>query len=379
MAELGGSAGDAASQSNAGRFALPAALVAVGGFATRFGLYLLLSSGLFYFTYKFYQPARGGTDYFQYYRTYLHPLDLHAAMSPYVYRQLSAVVTNLIYRFGPYYNPQIFFTQPGYDQRVFFAALLTNYLALTGCAAVTAMVTERLRPGAAPAVPLFAGALCYLSFFAQENGIGPITDGMAWLLMAIGVFGYVSRSLPTIGVVLALSIVERETIPLMIGAIAGAHLAMTREQWRFNTSVVVMCGVAFALYLGMRMIWAPAGGHETQTNALLAFAHWQALLFSREVIFQGYLSQNLLILLGISLAWRWGGRWGGRGHAPPLPPRINRLIAGLFAAAAVLVFTAFAARIGDNVGRVLAMLTPLAASLLALALLRDGRAAAAAA
>lgn len=372
MAELEASLSRAPSA--ASRSARTAPLAGAAKFAARFGLFLLLSSGLFYFAYKFYQPAHGGTDYFQYYQTYLRPLDMHVAKSPYVYRQLSAVITNLIYRFGPYYHPQIFYAQAGYDQRMFFAALLTNYLALGGAAAVTANTVERLRPRGGPAVPLLAGALCYLSFFAQENGIGPITDGMAWLLVAVGLRGYVSRSLVTVGIVLALSIVERETIPVMIGAIAAAHLTLTREQRRFDIVVIVLCGVALALYFGMRLVWAPVAGHENQTDLAESLAHWRPLLFSKEVIFQGYLSQNLLILLGLVLVWRWMQR----GRAPPLSPEVTRLIVGLFVAAAVLVFTGFTAKIGQNVGRVLAMLTPVAASLLALALIPDDRSRAAA-
>ena len=109
----------------------------------RLATYLLLSSGLFYFTYKFYQPTYGGTDYFRYYLAYLHPLNLHATVAPFVYRQVSAVLTNLVYRFGPYYETQIFYSNPRFDQHVFFAALLTNYLALAACAAVAAATLRK--------------------------------------------------------------------------------------------------------------------------------------------------------------------------------------------------------------------------------------------
>lgn len=369
MAEVETALSPPRTRSGLGRPASAAVTAGVARFAGRTGLYLLLSSGLFYFTYKFYQPTYGGTDYFKYYPTYLRPLDLAVTPSPFVYRQLSAVLTNLVYRFAPYYGPQIFFAKPGYDQHVFFAALLTNGLALALCAAVTAMATERLRPGGSPAVPLFAGALCYLSFFAQPSGMGPITDGVAWLLVAIGFLGYVSRSLVVVGTALALSIFERETIPFMIAAIAAAHFVLAREQRRFDALVVALSAVAFGLYWGMRTTWAPVAGHAEQTHlaALIqAFAVWRGF-FNKDVLFQGFLSQNLLILLALTLVWRW--RPGAR--SPPLAAETLRLIAGLFAAAAVLVVLAFLTRIGQNVGRIVAMLTPVAASLLALALLPD--------
>ena len=371
MAEVEATASRAPPASGAARLRSAWPFAGLARFAARFGGYLLLSSGLFWFAYKFYQPAYGGTDYFKYYPTYLHPLDLRVAPAPFVYRQLSAVVTNLVYRFGPYYDPQIFFSRPGYDQHVFFAAMLTNYLALAACAAVTAVAAERLRPGA-PTVPLLAGAFCYLAFFAQASGMGPITDGMAWLLVAIGFFGYVSRSLAVVGVVLALSIVERETIPVMIGAIAGAHVVMSREQRRFDVIVVALSIAALAVYLGMRMIWAPVAGHAEQTHIgglVRALSDWRSQV-NTDVLLQGYASQNLLILLGLTLAWRWLRR----GRTPPLPAAIRRLIVGLFAAAAALAVVSFLTMIGQNVGRIIAMLTPVAATLLALSLLPDERA-----
>ena len=354
------------------RLAWGASLAAVGRFATRVGFYLLLSSGLFYFAYKFYQPTHGGNDYFQYYPMYLRPLDLHVAQQPWAYRQVSAVLTHLIYRFGPYYHPQVFFSKPGYDQRVFFAALLTNYLALAACAAVTTMAAERLRPNGGAAAPMFAGALCYLSFFAQQSGMGPITDGVAWLLLAVGFLGYLRRSLVIVGVVMALSIFERELIPLMIGAIAGVDLVLSREQRRFDVSVIVLCAAAVALYLGMRGIWAPVQGKTLQLQLGIGarmVSLWRSFV-NRDVLVQGFLSQNLLILLGINVMWRWRQ---GRG-APGPSPQLTRLVVGLYAAAAVLVVVSYFAMIGQNVGRILAMLTPITAALLALTLLPEERA-----
>jgi hypothetical protein len=342
--------------------------------AGRAGLYLLLSSGLFYFTYKFYQPDFGGTDYYKYYPTYLSPLNLHAAPSPFVYRQLSALATNLVYRFGPYYDIPISFSAPGLDQRVFFAALLTNFLALAGCAVAASMASERLSPGAPPSVALFAGALCYLEFFAQACGMGPITDGLAWLLMAVGFLGYVNRSALTMVIVLALSVVERETIPVMLGVIAGVHLVMSPKQRRFDAVVIGLCVAAFAAYLCMRTIWAPVAGHAAQTQIgtmLRPFTHPRMWL-TKDVLFQGFLSQNLLILLGVMAVWRRFGR--GR-RSPALSAQTEQLIVGVFAAAAVLLVMTVAA--STNIGRIIAMLTPATAALLALAMFGDGRAPAA--
>ena len=217
---------------------------------------------------------------------------------------------------------------------------------------------------------MFAGALCYLSFFAQQSGIGPITDGVAWLLVAIGFLGYLRRSRVAVGVVLALAVFERELIPLMIGAIAAVDLVISREQRRFDITVLVLCVAAVALYAGMRTVWAPVAGKGFEAQIGIgarAASLWRAFA-SRDVLVQGFLTQNLLILLGLNLLWRRGWR------APALPVEVARLVIGLFAAAAVLVAVSYLAMIGQNVGRILAMLTPIAATLLALLLLPDERA-----
>jgi len=329
------------------------------------GLYALLSSGLFYFTYKFYQPAGGGTDYYLYYPMYRWPLNLHAAHAPYIYRQVSAVLTHLIYEYGPYYHTAIAFVQAGYDQRIFFAALLTNDLALLACATITAITTQRLSPGLPRSAVLFAGAFCYLEFFAQQCGMGPITDGVAWLLMAIGFLGYVSGSLITVAVAMTVCIVERESIPLMLGAFAGVRLVLSPDHRRFDAAVIALSAAAFAAYFAMRTAWLPVAGHPLQTHAagyLRGLSRWRRSM-TANVLFQDFLTQNLLILLGLTLGWRRLSR------APPLARPIRQLIVALFVTAGVMVVVCIAAE--TTIGRIVTMLTPVAAPLLALALFAE--------
>ncbi len=60
----------------------------------RLFLILLASYGLFFFSYKYYVPIRA--DFYRYYPMYERPLDFTAASAPFVYRQVSAVVTHLL-------------------------------------------------------------------------------------------------------------------------------------------------------------------------------------------------------------------------------------------------------------------------------------------
>lgn len=59
----------------------------------RFALLGSASCGLLYFSYKFLIPWSGTNDFQYYYRMYRSPLNLQLAPSPFVLRQVSAVLT----------------------------------------------------------------------------------------------------------------------------------------------------------------------------------------------------------------------------------------------------------------------------------------------
>src|SRR4249920_3256529 len=94
----------------------------------RGGVLLLASYGLFYFSYKYYVPIQA--DFYRYYPMYQRPLDFTAATAPFVYRQVSAVITHALYLTGIFYPEDIAFADPEIDQRMFSSALLANYLGL---------------------------------------------------------------------------------------------------------------------------------------------------------------------------------------------------------------------------------------------------------
>ncbi|GEM_PF-3953287 len=124
------------------------------------GLFLLLASyGVLYFSYKYYLPWFGGDDFAEYYKMYLAPLDSRQAQAPFVYRQLGALITSLIHKAGLYYPSRIAFIDPAYDQRVFFAALFSNYLALLASAVSVCMTLNRLTQGRLLFAPLMGGLL----------------------------------------------------------------------------------------------------------------------------------------------------------------------------------------------------------------------------
>jgi len=329
----------------------------------RLALLFAVSYGLLYFSYKYYMPRSGGVDFFQYYKMYLSPLDFTAAPSPFVYRQLSAIVTHWVYAAHIYYPNAIWFQEAGYDQHVFFAALLTNYVFLVLTAWVAGAIVEQL--GENRFIPAtLGGLLCLLSFESQVSVITGLTEGLSWFLLALAFLFYLRRQALPLAVILTLAIVQRETILIVFASISGLALLLRPDERRFNGFVFLgslMCCIA---YLVMRMKIVPAAGAAFQTNPAALFENLRHLHVTRDLIFQGLVSQNLLWLFLAAVAVAADRRtrtfW--------LP-----VLGGTFL---VLAVVSLAAASPNNVGRIASILHPILAAFIAASCARLERVAA---
>ena len=147
----------------------------------QFILLYFLSYGMLYFSYKFYVPDMGGNDFYQYCHMYEHPLDMSQTVAPFIYRQFSAVVTNLIYNSGLYYPAEVAFDNPEL-QKIFFSAILSNYIALTLAAFLVILIVDN-KLGKVTFLPsLIGGILCYLAFNATLTTLTGLTEGWGWFL-----------------------------------------------------------------------------------------------------------------------------------------------------------------------------------------------------
>lgn len=330
--------------------------------AFRFPFFLVLSFGFFYFSYKYYVPDFGGSDFYSYYPMYLDPFNYHAARSSFVYRQLTALIVHLVWKSGLFYDTAISFSKEGYDKHVFFAAILTNYVALTLSAVLASRATDRLVKEKSDAWPILAGMLCFFGFFVQQAVLTGLTEGISWLLVAIGFLAYVKKALIPLCVVLCLSVIQRETIPFVFGVFAAVGLVFGRNDRRFNTIVLVCSAAAFLAYVLMRSVLIPIPGAERQISphaVLSSLDAWREQI-TRDFVFQALLSENLLILLALLLAPSAASR-GAKGTVGL--EWFPALEISLFVSACVLIVLGLGAGIGNNVGRILAVLTPIAAPL----------------
>jgi hypothetical protein len=298
---------------------------------------------------------------------YLHPFQFNATAAPFVYRQLNALLVHLVWKLGIYHHDEIAFVGNGYDQRVFFAAIFANWLALVACATLVAAATRKLVPDRGEAWPLLGGSLCFFDFFAQPGVLAAQSEGVSWLLVAVAFLGWQRRSLSIVVAAVGLSVVQRETVPMVFGALSVFTAILRRDEWRFHLAVLGVTIIAFLAYVIMRLVWLPAPSYEQQLNPasfILMIGQWGRLA-TLDNLFQVFLSQNLLIALGVvtvlAVFARPSGATTSRWAESPT--------AALFLTTLALTVLGIGTLDPVNgLGRVLSILTPIAAALLVQAL-----------
>ena len=325
---------------------------------TTFLILGLLTYGLLFYAYKYYLPIYGGNDFFEYAKMIASPLN-HDAQAPYAYRVLSPGVAHLVYTLGIFYPIEVAFTSPEISQRVFFAALVTNYLFLLG-AALTVMHLVRVYVRTQSFTVELAGAMVLLlSFTTFQYVVTGLTEGLSWLLVAVGFWCILRGWRLGIVAVLVLSVFQREAITFLFGTFAVVDLVLQRRSRPFNAVVLSASVMCFLTYLIMRKVIFPLPGYENQIEVAGLWAgltDFLALGFLDPNFFMmGVLSQNiagLTLILAIGM-WR---RTPASDRSPYLPHTVF--------AAVVLLIVGYAAGIGSNVGRILSLLNPIWAVLL---------------
>ena len=324
-------------------------------FLLRFLLLLAASYGLLYFSHKFYQPnlVHHGDFLNSYYWMFQNPLDFAAANSPWIYRQVSAVLTHALFAAGVYYPNETAFANPAFDPRLFFAALATNYLGLVLAGAFAGEITRRETNGFV--FPLLAGLLCVLSFHTQSVVITGLTEGVTWLFFAALYLLYVRESRVAFAALLALSIFQREVIPVAFGLIAAFDYLTGPERRRYNLFVLAIAIACFAGFLLIRFYVIVAPGYAPP---LTPSAFIETLLAGpinlRELTFPILLSQNvILIAIGVGIV-----RWLKDRSVP-------RELFVLLLSFAGLVVLGLGSGAFDNIGRIAGLMTPAFAALAA--------------
>src|SRR6185436_10156786 len=211
----------------------------------------------------------------------------------YIYRQFSAIITYALFAAGIYYPEDVAFQDPQIDQRLYFAALLANYLGLVVAANLAGALTER--ESGRFSASLLAGLLCLLSFFTQSAVLTGLSEGITWAFFAALYLLFVLENRAAFALVLALSIFQRELISVAFALIATFSLVLRCGDRRYNGFVLVSSIACFAAYFLMRL-YAPSG-YETQLTLQFVIDNLTSpAITARDVLFQGFLSQNLIFI-----------------------------------------------------------------------------------
>ena len=321
----------------------------------RLALLFTASYGLLYYSYKYLLPSLGIGDSEYYYPMYQAPLNFHVAQSPFVLRQVGAILTYLVWRCHLYYPNAIAFNDPGYDQHIFFASLLVNWICLVLTAFTVGVITEHLLGRRDLLLSTLAAFLCLFSFHAQSAVITDVAEGPAWLLLALAFWALVRRSYLWLIPVLVVSILEREMVLVATAFLSAMELFPWRSKNRFALKAMVVACAGFVVYVVLRRSFAGDWEFQTHPGSFL-----QGLIEAKatpDFIFRSLLAQNILF---IAIAAFFVARRG--------PAVVGYWLPKLMATFVFLVLVGIGSFVGDNVGRVAGILTPAFAVLAALSL-----------
>jgi len=235
----------------------------------------------------------------------------------------------------------------------FFAALLTNYIFLVLTAWVVGAIVEH-ELGELTFIPATLGGLfCLLSFHSQVSVITGLTEGVSWFLLALAFLFYLRQQALSVFIILALAILQRETILIVFASISGIALLLQQDKQRFNAIIFLWSAACCIAYLLMRTIILPIPGATEQTDPAAILEHLRTFHLTRDILFQGFLSQNLLWLYLIAVIL-FGDERSRRLWLPTL--------LGTFL---VLTVVSIAAGIDNNLGRIASILSPIWAAFVA--------------
>jgi hypothetical protein len=264
-----------------------------------------LAASLFVYSYiyssfKFGDPFFGRNDFFSYEKMVEHPLDLSAAVAPFVLRQVPTLIAWLFYHGGAHYDTKTVVDLAGLDdetRRRFLALILSNGLAfvLTFTVLVGFLRAQaRLDPrtGIFTVFGLFAAW-----FYFPSAAIAPLTIAWGWLASTILALAIVRRG-PAITLLgCALALFSRETTMIFAVTLALATATYDRVNRRALLQVTGIILATCMLYLYLRAF--VVHGHENQVDVLKFYHHLKAFHLTRDFIFQSIVSQGLLVFIVI--------------------------------------------------------------------------------
>lgn len=259
------------------------------------------------------EPIAGSNNFHQYSAMYLAPLDMDATTAPFVFRQFGAVLVHLVYKAGLFVDLDIRLHASEEMRRVFFAAILVNWIGLFLAVGFVVDIVNRATSFQKPLVGMAAGFFMLTSYGTPTYAVSGLMDAWTWFFVAAIYHSILARREALVWGLLVLSVTQREITPLIFAVWSFVDLVTSRDDFAMRRQALVrgvLCLGLFAGYLGLRLLVFPeVKGFSGQ----LSVSAWRENLAFSGVgvgfLFKLLVQQNTLILLSVLAAitvWRKG-------------------------------------------------------------------------
>ncbi|MFM2075067.1 MAG: hypothetical protein RJB34_1372 [Pseudomonadota bacterium] len=306
------------------------------------------SAGIYYVNAKFHVPWHGSNDFEQYYKMTLTPLD-NDAPSPFGYRLFTPTVASYVLKSGLYYNSKINpykehylnHNDVTYDPTVLGALIFTNYIFFSFAAffiyKIFSIILEKKIP-INQIVSLGAPFLLFLSFSTVAHGYTGLTEGGTLFFIAMLCYFYLSKQFILFLIAAFCSILQRELIPFIL------LIYIISDEPQKNIKFIMASFFAFLMYFVFRS-QVVLEGNENQTQLLSMLDHITNFKIDKEFLMQAVLANNLILYVTLLCF--------------VLPFRNLKYFIPFLTVSLSLFLLGIATGIGNNVGRILNMATPI--------------------
>lgn len=311
--------------------------------------FFCLSAGVFYGGAKFHVPWYGANDFDAYYKMTAEPFN-NSATAPFAYRVLTPTIAHFVEKseifydskITPYKNHYLFHDGQTYRPSTLSALIFSNYIFFALAAfflykTFSALLgSENIRDRM---IALGSPSLLFLSLSTVVHGYAGLTEGGSIFFVSILCYFMVKNRLFLFFVFSVLSVLQRELIPLVL---LMYTLFSSQFPNRLNFAIVSLG--AFLLYFAVKAYFQ-IPGNEHQTQAVSLLSNILSFSINKEFFLQAVLANNIPIFLALA-AIAVGHR-----NLKPFIPFVLTFI--------MLATLGIATGIGNNVGRILNLTTPL--------------------
>jgi len=311
--------------------------------------FFALSAGVFYAGAKFHVPWFGGNDFSQYYLMTVNPFE-NGAEAPWAYRMLVPTTAHFVHKYGIFYDFQMtpfkdrYLLAEGtqYDASILHAIIFTNYvfIALAAFSVYKATQVAFSRSERQEKwLPMLLPSLLFLSLSTSVHGYAGLTEGGALFMVAVLCYLAMANRLLLFSLVCSASTLGRELVPLVL----LVYVLSVAKQSR-RSSFAIVSFLSFVLYFLVRSLLG-FEGNEHQTDVSSLVSNVLEFRISRDFVFQAILANNtpfFVLLAALALG------------VVILRPFLPYLLVTL-----TLFMIGIASDIGNNVGRILNLATPI--------------------